>query len=313
MLKRKVTVLFIVVMLLAALLAVPQRAIAGTGVGGRVADTDAGDSSFVEVIGSVYEFDKKSNYEIADTTDYVQTRHDNTYGKFSVQADFAGIREQDEMLQIGAQGKTVGFYYSYGDGALYDDTKSGEWVLTKDTGKKIDDMKLGAKIGKGTIIIQSSADGETWNTVLEQTDAFEETPYRAHPIYSTTTERLAEGCYYRIIVVYKEQKFLETKKVLFFDVDKYEYRKKAEVYEFYLYEVNLDEEILENMEEPVASGAAIMEEATAEDASDVTADAAANAKSSVGWMIAMIAIVVLAIAAIVIVVVKRLKKRQQER
>lgn len=291
----------ITAIVLVMLIAVPGRASA--------------EESFVEVIGNVYEFDKKSNYEITDEAEYVQSRHDNTYGKFSVQAELIGIKEQDGMMNAGVQGETVGFYYSYGDGALYEDTKSGDWVLTKDNGKKIDGMKMDGKIGKGTIIIQSSEDGETWQTVFAQTDAFQETPYRAHPIYTTNIQRYPKGCYFRVIVVYKEQRLAQTKRILFFDIDKNEYRKKAEVYEFHLYEVDIDLALVNDIGEQAASGANVIEEGItdANEQADAAADAASSHGSTLGWKIAMIAIVVIAIIVIAFIVVKRIKWNKSER
>ena len=260
------------------------------------------EESFLEVIGSVFEFDKKSSYEITDAAGAVQSRHDNTYGKFSVQAEMAGIKEEDGMLKVGVRGGTVGFYYSYGDGALYEDARSGDWVLMKDTGKKIDGMKMDSKIGKGTILLQSSEDGSSWNTVLTQTDAFEETPYRAHPIYSANIERFAQGSYFRVIVVYKEQRLTETKKILFFDIDKYEYRKKAEVYEFYLYEANIDETLLHDIESQAASGAGILEEAA--DAADA-AEPALPHKNTTAVILSAAGVIILILVIVFIIFQKR--------
>ena len=270
------------------------------------------EESFVEVIGNVYEFDKKSNYEITDAAEYVQSRHDNTYGKFSIQADFAGIQDEDGMMRAGVKGDVVGFYYSYGDGALYEDNKSGEWVLTKDTGKKIDGMKLDGKIGKGTILIQSSEDGAAWNTIVSQTDAFEETPYRAHPIYSASMQRYAAGSYFRVIVVYKEQKLIETKKILFFNIDKFDYRKMAEVYEFYLYPVEIDAAMVEDIEKQAASGAIILEEGANAADEPAPEDASAATQSGVSaWVWVIIGIVVVVIAAVVAAVIRK-RKNQKE-
>lgn len=199
------------------------------------------DSSIVEVIGWVYEYDKNSNYEISDASEYVPSRHDNTYGTCSVQGKIADITEQDGVMSIGVKSRTVGLCYSYGNEGLYVTDEFGTWALANDTGKTIDGMKMD-KIGKGTIIVQSSADGWNWQTEFSETDTFEKTPYRADPVFSAEAEQFAGGCYYRIIVAYKEQNLTDEKQVLWFDVKDYDYRKKAEVYEFYLFDAGIEEE-----------------------------------------------------------------------
>ena len=106
-------------------------------------------------------------------------------------------------------------------------------------------MKLD-KIGKGAIIVQSSWDGWDWQTEFTETDNFEKTPYRADPVFYADAEQFAGGCYYRIIVAYKEQNLTDEKQVLWYNIKDYDYRKKAEVYEFYLYDAGIEEEPQEN-------------------------------------------------------------------
>ena len=219
--------LLVTAALLIAFACVPQRAFA--------------DSSIVEVIGWVYEFDKNSNYEISDASEYVPSRHDNTYGTCSVQAKIADITEQDGIMSIGVKSRSVGLCYSYGNEGLYVTDEYGTWALADDTGKTVDGMKLD-KIGKGAIIVQSSLDGWTWETEFTETDTFEKTPYRAGPVFYADAEQFAGGCYYRIIVAYKEQNLTDEKQILWFDIKDYDYRKKAEVYEFYLYDAGIEEE-----------------------------------------------------------------------
>lgn len=208
------------------------------------------DTSIVEVIGSVYEFDKNSNYGITEETGYMPTRHDNTYGKCSIQAKMADITEQDGIMSIGIKSPSVGFCYTYGNEELYETDEYGEWTLADDSGKKVDDIKLDSKIGKGVIIIQSSADGWNWQTEFTETDTFEKTPYRADPVFTANAEQFAQGCYYRIIVAYKEQNLTDSKQVLWFDVKDYDYRKKAEIYEFYLFDAGIEEEQEADPEQP---------------------------------------------------------------
>ena len=224
-------VVLVAVALLMVFACVPQRAFA--------------DSSIVEVIGWVYEFDKNGNYEISESAEYVPSRHDNTYGTCSVQAKIADITEQDGVMSIGVKSRSVGLCYSYGNEGLYVIDEYGTWALADDNGKTVDGMKMD-KIGKGAVIVQSSWDGWTWETEFTETDTFEKTPYRADPVFYADAEQFAGGCYYRIIVAYKEQNLTDEKQVLWFDIKDYDYRKKAEVYEFYLYDAGIEEESQES-------------------------------------------------------------------
>ena len=228
---KAIKALLIAVALLMVFACVPQRAFA--------------DSSIVEVIGWVYEFDKNGNYEISDSSNYVPSRHDNTYGTCSVQAKIADITEQDGVMAIGVKSRSVGLCSSYGNEGLYVTDEYGTWALADDNGKTVDGMKLD-KIGKGAIIVQSSWDGWDWQNEYTETDNFEKTPYRADPVFYADAEQFAGGCYYRIIVAYKEQNLTDEKQVLWFDIKDYDYRKKAEVYEFCLYDAGIEEEPQEN-------------------------------------------------------------------
>lgn len=125
------------------------------------------------------------------------------------------------------------FFYNYGDELL--NAEEDSWHLTNDKGKKIDDLKLDEKILKGALVLQTSTDGLNWVNVASMTDAFNKTPIRTKPIYESKDVELINGCYYRLIVAYELRIKTEDRKVLFINRDKYDYKKCAEIYEFYGY------------------------------------------------------------------------------
>lgn len=56
---------------------------------------------------------------------------------------------------------------------------------------------------------------------------------RTSSIYSTTDVQLINGCYYRVVVVYELSIRTEDSNFLFINTDKHDYKKYAEIYEFY--------------------------------------------------------------------------------
>ena len=103
---------------------------------------------------------------------------------------------------------TLGLYIK-DQPTAYSQKGSKFWDVESDSSKKIGDLKLGNKIGRGAIIIQKSADGKTWNDIeFERTDLFNsKTPTnRIEKIYTIKRADLNNGCYYRVILAYKTGK-----------------------------------------------------------------------------------------------------------
>lgn len=187
----------------------------------------------IEVTGGVYEFDKDSNYEFHEDGIPKETRKGNTYGTFYISGDIADVSEKSGIPSYEVGNGNLAFYYNHGDTML----NAGEdtWHLIDDKSKKVADMKLDSNIMKGAIILQTSKDRKNWVDVETIYNAFNDTPIRTSSIYFTTDVQLINGCYYRVVVVYELSIRTEDNNFLFINTDKYEYKKCAEVYEFYAY------------------------------------------------------------------------------
>lgn len=186
-----------------------------------------------EVSGRIYNFGKDSHYEFSETKDFSPTDKTNTYGSFFLSGKIADVTTKDGIPAYEVNDGNLEFFYNYGDELL--NAEEDSWHLTNDKGKKIDDLKLDEKILKGAIILQTSTDGLNWVNVASMTDAFNKTPIRTKPIYESKDVELINGCYYRLIVAYELRIKTEDRKVLFINRDKYDYKKCAEIYEFYAY------------------------------------------------------------------------------
>ena len=190
-------------------------------------------SGRTEVAGNVFEFGKDSHYEFHEDSAFTSSKNCDTYGTFSISGNIANISTRDGVPSYEVSDGSLALFYNYGDATLNADVDS--WHLIEDKSKKVADMTLGANIMKGAIILQTSKDRKTWVDVNTVTNAFSDTPVRTSSIYSTPNVELINGCFYRIIVVYELRIRTEDSNFLFINTDKYDYKKCAEIYEFYAY------------------------------------------------------------------------------
>ena len=76
-------------------------------------------------------------------------------------------------------------------------------------------------------------------------DTFNKIPNRTDSIYETKDVQLINGCYYRVIVAYELRIRTEDSNFLFINTDKFDYKKCAEVYEFYAYTDNGEADVVD--------------------------------------------------------------------
>ena len=86
----------------------------------------------------------------------------------------------------------------------------------------------------GAIILQTSLDGETWITDVMRTNiAADKYGYESN-FYNTKGIQQINGCYFRVIIVYKIERRVNDSKIGPITQKNYEDKKYAEIYEFYL-------------------------------------------------------------------------------
>ena len=193
------------------------------------------------IVGKVYEFDEDNDYEFSKVEKSTASDKADTYGSFSVSGKIGNVTEKNGIPSYEVDYGNLNIYYTYSDTLLKADEKS--WHLIDDKGKKIGGKKLDEKILKGAIILQTSKDRKNWTDVKTLTNVFSEKPIRTEALYKTTDVQILNGCYYRLIVAYETRKLDKTNKVLFVPVKDYEYRKIAEVYEFYAYTLSSEKDV----------------------------------------------------------------------
>lgn len=191
------------------------------------------ESSNVAVIGKLYELDKKSNYEISSADSYLSTADTDTYGEFLLNGNVISSAEKNGVPAYEVEDGTLSLFYKYDDSLLNADIDS--WHLVSDDTEKINGEDMGGAIQKGALWLQTSMDRLNWTDAVFLTNVFGNTPTCSDPFYTAKDIELINGCYYKVIVVYETRIRTENSNFLFINTDKFDYKKYAEVYEFFAY------------------------------------------------------------------------------
>ena len=192
-----------------------------------------------DVAGKVYSFEEKANYEYSKAKTFeTAVPGENTYGDFSLSGSVTSDGVINEIPSYLVSEGTASFVYSYTDELLKADEES--WHLIEDKSKKVDDISLSSNIQNGALILQTSKDGKNWFTDTELTNQFKTKPKKNDAFYSANSVQLANGTYFRLIVVYKTGRKVGQNQYLFISTDEYEYKEIAEVYEFYLHDNSIN-------------------------------------------------------------------------
>lgn len=179
------------------------------------------------VKGTIYKFDGDSHYEMDSTN----KSSESAYGTLSLSGD---MRENGSMgiyKKYTVNQGNFSISYSFNASAL--NATATTWHIVEDKTKQVNDMKLEQNIMTGALIIQSSRDGKLWQTDVTLTNVFTKDSALKDTVFTSNDVQLQNGCYYRVIVAYKMEKQVESTKILGFDKENFEYKKIAEVYEFY--------------------------------------------------------------------------------
>lgn len=183
--------------------------------------------SNTNITGKVYEFEKDAHYEISSAS----ATNTPAIGAFSISGDFSVSGNMSDYAAYSVKSGNLAFSYEIEKSVL--ERPSTECHLVEDKTKTIDTVKTDENIMTGAVVLQTSLDGETWTDDSVMTNVFGENSSFGDSFYNTKDIQLQNGCYYRVIVVYKMEQQVEDTKILFVSFDNFEYKKVAEVYTFY--------------------------------------------------------------------------------
>ena len=188
--------------------------------------------SSITVTGSLYEFEKGSKYEVDSSESTSSISRGSSYGTFSISGSASSASKVNGFTAYEVSDGNIEFNYTLG--SVYDTDDTTRWHREDDKSKTVNGEKLDEDILSGAVILQSSFDGENWVTDSYYTDIADVESEFQSDFYTTKDIQQVNGCYYRVIIAYELRKQVEDKKYLFVSVDNYEYKKCAEVYEFYI-------------------------------------------------------------------------------
>ena len=202
-------------------------------------------SAVTNIGGKKYEFDgEKSNYEISDSKKFdVIDEKNKDEGKLTLNGNLTGIVDMNSISAFNVDDRSVSFTYEFGK--IAKETANDKWHVVKDNAKEINGNKYSPAIGLGAIVVETSQDGKNWVESSYSSDLLKKGD-RADTFYKTTNVQLVGGTYYRITVAYEIGRKIGEKKILFITTDEYEYRKIAEVYEFYLVDMGSSAKITDS-------------------------------------------------------------------
>ncbi|MBR1432203.1 hypothetical protein [Ruminococcus sp.] len=188
----------------------------------------------INIQGKFYEFDEDSEYELTKFDSIAQMDH-KTIGSVDVSGAINKTYTKSGVTAFEvADNEVLSLKFSYDDTLKY--AVEEEWHLYKDSVKKVDTKGLNDKVAYGAILLQTSFDGKRWYTNYSKTDisgdiSFDDSAY-------INDLQLINGCYYRVILAYKLQIKVDPTRLKLFgwnfaNIPDNEYKKNAEVYEFY--------------------------------------------------------------------------------
>lgn len=196
--------------------------------------------------GKVYDLGEKDKYEI----NKAESVSDKA-SRFYLSGDISEVSTENGFVSYAVDSGNLKIMADTNFGtALFQPKKEQDWHIITDKTKVVDSMNLVENIGSGAIIVQTSKDGNTWINVATETDICEKTDTlnkrtmngeQMNAFYQTTNVQVIAGCYYRIIVAYKLERTVEPSKVLFVELKNTEQKERLEIYEFYVYNPNVNQ------------------------------------------------------------------------
>lgn len=186
----------------------------------------------VDIDGIVYEFGKKSEYEIDSSEPSDNADKEFRIGTLSINGDIQRSYDKNgiKAYEIADDG-TFSLDFKYIDTLK----KAGEdsWHLIEDGDDVVNGIELSDDIDYGALILQTSLDGEKWVTINTTVNITDNKTFEKDQINNV---QLSNGCYYRIIAAFEAEK--RTKDYSwsfkeFYKTDDYSTKKIAQVYEFY--------------------------------------------------------------------------------
>ncbi len=186
--------------------------------------------------GVQYQFDEDCKYVVSEAQAKSDFAGETQFGTFSLDGNISSIDDKNGMQAFQVSKGTVVLKYDV----------NTELSVVEDKVKKVSNATLDSNVLKGTVIVQSSMDGENWIVDKAITDIANPDSGFDSIVYETNDVQQTNGCYFRVVVAYKTKTLVEESSFAIFDTSDYETVRWAEVYKFYLIDKNQGQQTSSN-------------------------------------------------------------------
>lgn len=186
--------------------------------------------------GVQYQFDEDCKYVVSEAQAKSDIAGKTQFGTFSLDGNISSIDDKNGMQAFQVSKGTVVLKYDV----------NTELSVVEDKVKKVSNATLDSNVLKGTVIVQSSMDGENWIVDKAITDIANPDSGFDSIVYETNDVQQTNGCYFRVVVAYKTKTLVEESSFAIFDTSDYETVRWAEVYKFYLIDKNQGQQTSSN-------------------------------------------------------------------
>lgn len=201
----------------------------------------------VEMLGCIFanadSYDKiveGKSYEMEDGTGFSRSNDtlaselcfgDSSLGSLYLQGDLETRNPIDKCdVYSTASELTISYHYN----GKCQNTDNKEWHLCNSSSKKVADVPLDKSVDCGAVIVQSSSDRSSWNTVNRIYDVFDDNTLDLLSVYRISQNEIRTGLFFRVMVAYRLERTYAEDSVLFIPTSKEEYREILEEYVFYV-------------------------------------------------------------------------------
>ena len=174
----------------------------------------------------LYELEAKGHYDISSSDAIIDGA---AIGTMSISN--ATVVQPGSIPTYDVKGDKSKITYSFSKTRI--SSGKDDWIIVDDKSKEVNGEKLDQNILSGAVIVQTSVDGNKWVTDKSMTNIFSGNNTTIE-LYEPNEVQMSNGCFFRILVVYKERAKVRNSSIFGLDTSSYAYRKRAEVYEFHM-------------------------------------------------------------------------------
>ncbi|MCR5603679.1 MAG: hypothetical protein K6G27_08260 [Lachnospiraceae bacterium] len=186
--------------------------------------------STTRITNSYYDYGSDGEYAVTGVSSNGSTT--GTLGTFSITGNTESIGNVNGYTAFEVKSDVVSFDYSIGTKYISDDDYI--WHIVNDKTKDFDGGKLESNVGNGTVLVQTSLTGEKWITEAVYYDVLGDKTTYYSDIYTSKVLQQVNGCFFRVIILYKLEKRIENNNYGPISVSNYDEKRCAEIYKFYL-------------------------------------------------------------------------------